>query len=89
MEKDKTPPLTPFMIAERGGCSFVKKVRGMEDAGVAVAIVVDESDEDISTIVMSDDGSGAGIRIPSMLISKSSGDKLIDFMKTATEEELS
>ena len=48
----------------------MKKVRGMEDAGVAVAIVIDSTDEDINTIVMSDDGSGAGIRIPSMLISK-------------------
>lgn len=59
------------MIAERGGCSFVTKVRNMEEVGVAVGIVIDETDgEDISEIVMSDDGSGAGIRIPSMLISK-------------------
>lgn len=77
------------MIADRGGCSFVKKVRGMEEAGVAVAIVVDNSDEDIDSIVMSDDGSGAGIRIPSMLISKADGAKLLDFIQTATEEELS
>lgn len=61
----------------------------MEDAGVAVAIVVDSTDEDINTIVMSDDGSGAGIRIPSMLISKADGAKLVDFLKTASEEELS
>ena len=77
------------MIADRGECSFVKKVRGMEEAGVAVAIVVDNTDEDINEIVMSDDGSGSGIRIPSMLISKSDGEKLINFMNTATEEELS
>jgi len=38
--------------------------------------------------IMSDDGSGAGIRIPSMMISKKSGDKLIKFMKTATKEEI-
>lgn len=61
----------------------------MEDAGVAVAIVVDNSDEDIDSIVMSDDGSGAGIRIPSMLISKKAGEKMLDFAKTATKEELS
>jgi len=77
------------MVADRGGCSFVKKVRNMEDAGVAVAIVIDSTDEDINTIVMSDDGSGAGIRIPSMLISKADGAKLVDFLKTASEEELS
>ena len=37
---------------------------------------------------MSDDGSGAGIRIPSMMISKADGDKLLDFLKQATKEEL-
>ena len=37
---------------------------------------------------MSDDGSGAGIRIPSMLISSADGAKLIDFMKTAETWEI-
>jgi len=61
----------------------------MEEVGVAVGIVIDNNEkEDIKSIVMSDDGTGAGIRIPSMLISKSDGDKLLDFMKTATDEEL-
>jgi len=56
---------------------------------VAVGIVIDNNEvEDVKNIVMSDDGTGAGIRIPSMLISKSDGDKLLDFMKTATATEL-
>ncbi len=62
--------MPPFMIADRGGCPFVQKVRNMEEAGVAMGIVVDNSDEDIGDIVMSDDGTGAGIRIPSVLVSK-------------------
>jgi len=33
--------MTPFMLADRGGCSFVTKVRNMEDAGAAVGIVID------------------------------------------------
>jgi len=37
---------------------------------------------------MTDDGSGAGLRIPSMLVSKEDGDKLIDFMETASKKEL-
>lgn len=76
--------MTPFMLADRGECSFVQKVRNMEDAGAAVGIVVDNSDENIENIVMSDDGTGAGIRIPSMLISKRDGMKLIDFLNTAS-----
>ena len=69
------------MIADRGDCSFVDKVRNMEDAGVAVGIVVDFNNEDVEGVVMSDDGTGAGIRIPSMLIGKADGEKLIDFLK--------
>ena len=37
---------------------------------------------------MSDDGTGGGIRIPAMLIGKSDGRKLIDFLKKASPQEL-
>ena len=37
---------------------------------------------------MSDDGTGSGIRMPSMLIAKNDGQILIDFIKTASKEEL-
>lgn len=76
------------MLADRGGCSFVTKVRNMEEAGAAVGIVIDSSSEDISKVVMTDDGSGAGIRMPSMLISKKDGKVLIDFLESASKEEL-
>ena len=76
------------MLADRGGCSFVTKVRNMEEAGAAVGIVVDNSDEDIKEVVMTDDGTGGGIRTPSMLISKKDGQKLIDFFETASLDEL-
>lgn len=36
---------------------------------------------------MSDDGSGAGIRIPSMLIGRKDGQILLDFLKGASKEE--
>ena len=81
--------VTPFMVAARGGCSFVTKVRNMEEIGTAVGIVIDNKErEDPDSIVMSDDGSGAGIRIPSMLISKKDGDKLLEFLKSASKEEM-
>jgi hypothetical protein len=35
------------MIADRGNCSFVTKVRHMEDAGVAVAIIIDNQEESV------------------------------------------
>jgi hypothetical protein len=60
----------------------------MENIGVAVAIIVDDSEEDIENVIMSDDGTGGGIRIPSMLIGKTDGKKLIDYLKRASDEEL-
>eukprot|EP00352_Strombidinopsis_acuminata_P002198 CAMPEP_0176381912 /NCGR_PEP_ID=MMETSP0126-20121128/32254_1 /TAXON_ID=141414 ORGANISM="Strombidinopsis acuminatum, Strain SPMC142" /NCGR_SAMPLE_ID=MMETSP0126 /ASSEMBLY_ACC=CAM_ASM_000229 /LENGTH=243 /DNA_ID=CAMNT_0017746007 /DNA_START=89 /DNA_END=820 /DNA_ORIENTATION=+ len=80
--------LSPFWITRRGDCSFVQKVRLMENMGVAVGIVVDNNPEGIDGVVMSDDGTGAGIRIPSMLISQADGDILYEFMDSSTEEEL-
>lgn len=77
---------TPFYLADRGDCTFVEKVRNIEEAGAGLAIIVDTKKEDVNKIVMSDDGSGAGLRIPSMLISYEDGQKLIDFMKTSTKK---
>ncbi len=37
---------------------------------------------------MSDDGTGGGIRIPSILIGKTDGRKLLDFLKNAGDDEL-
>lgn len=56
----------------------------MENIGIKVAIIIDDSDEDIEDIVMSDDGTGGGIRIPAMLIGKAEGKKLIDFLRRAS-----
>lgn len=37
---------------------------------------------------MSDDGTGGGIRIPSMLIGQKDGDRLINWLNTASEEDM-
>lgn len=49
----------------------------MEKIGVAVGIIVDNTEENVEQIVMKDDGTGNAIRIPSMLIGKSEGNRLI------------
>lgn len=60
----------------------------MENIGVAVAIIIDDNEEDIDGVIMSDDGTGGGIRIPSMLIGKTDGRKLIDYLKRASDQEI-
>ena len=65
----------------------MQKVRNLENIGVAVAIIIDNRAEMIDEILMSDDGTGGGIRIPSMLIGQNDGQKLIKWFESASEEE--
>ena len=60
----------------------------MESIGVAVGIIYDNLDENPEKIIMSDDGTGGGIQIPSMIISKTDGKKLKQFFRESTESEL-
>ena len=43
---------------ERGGCHFVTKVRNAALNGAKLAIIIDNKNEDIDGVVMSDDGTG-------------------------------
>ena len=56
-------------------------MRYAEKAGASVVVVVDDKYENVTNVIMGDNGTGFGIRIPSMLIGKSEGQKLIDFTK--------
>ena len=49
------------------------KVRNVERAGGSLAVIIDDSFEDVSKVIMSDDGTGTGIRIPAMLSGKKEG----------------
>ena len=86
-ELERNKDITPFFVAWRGECSFVQKVRNMENIGVAVGIVIDDYAESVVNLQMSDDSTGGGIRIPSMLISRTDGQKLLNWFNKATEEE--
>jgi len=55
-------------MVDRGQCSFVTKVRNIEKLGVKLAIIVDNKDEHSEELIMSDDGTGQSIHIPSFLI---------------------
>ncbi len=79
-DPDVTP--SPIILVERGDCSFVKKVRNVEHAGGALAVIIDNKPgEMVDHVIMVDDGTGAGINIPSMLISTKDGKKLSKSLK--------
>jgi len=62
-----------FVLLERGDCHFVTKVRNVALNGGELAIIIDNKNEDINGVVMADDGTGAGLRIPSILIGNADG----------------
>lgn len=72
---------TKIVLATRGGCTFVDKVRNAERAGASLLVVVDNKAENVTNVIMGDDGTGTGIRIPSMLIGKTDGEMLIEFAR--------
>lgn len=55
------------------------KVRNAERAGASLVVVIDNKVENVTNVIMGDDGTGIGIRIPSMLIGKTDGQILKDF----------
>ena len=69
---------TKIVMVLRGKCSFVTKVRNAERAGTSLWVVADHQQEDVKNVIMGDDGTGTGIRIPSMLIGKAQGKILIE-----------
>jgi len=71
-------------MVERGECHFVTKVRNIAHAGGSLAIIIDNKNENISNVIMSDDGTGAGIRIPSVLIGNRDGNKLKNWFSTSS-----
>ena len=75
--KDHSIP--QIIMVDRGSCHFVEKVRNIQHAGGKAAIIIDNNDEDIDTIIMGDDGTGKNIFIPAVLISKTDGSKLKNY----------
>ncbi|CAK0874832.1 unnamed protein product [Prorocentrum cordatum] len=78
--------LINIFVIRRGGCSFVTKVKVAAAKCAHAAIIVDRADsnltaEDLKHIVVADDGYGGSVEIPSVLISRVQGQKLIDALK--------
>lgn len=95
MEKDgktmKPWPSPYILMVDRGGCTFVKKVRNAQRAGAAGVIIADNSclcsaGDDCHSDpgeqcesrepIMADDGSGSDISIPSFLMFKQDADPI-------------
>jgi len=79
--------LINIILVRRGKCSFTTKVKVAYDKGAHAVIIVDREDSELTTadmknIIVADDGFGDKIHIPSVLIAKTEGNKLIEAAKS-------
>jgi hypothetical protein len=79
MFENKIDMVVPIVLVERGTCTFVTKVRNVEKAGANAAIIIDNIIEPRKKVIMSDDGSGHTIGIPSFIVPKKVGESLKEF----------
>jgi hypothetical protein len=100
-DKDETGKQAPWespyiLMVDRGGCTFVQKVRNAQRSGAAGVIIADNSclcgDADCveqnleiqcqnAEPIMADDGSGSDITVPSFLMFKHDADKVKETVK--------
>ena len=75
-EGDPDSEFTPIVLLSRGNCSFVRKSKNVQELGGALALITDIHTQDPETVIMVDDGTGASIVIPTILISKEDGETI-------------
>jgi extracellular elastinolytic metalloproteinase len=68
--------MSPVILVDRGNCTFVTKVRNIEQLGVKMAIIGDSFKEDTENLIMADDGTGHSINIPSFIIRFTDSNKI-------------
>ena len=75
-------------MVDRGNCTFVTKVRNIEKLGVHMGIIIHNNYEESENLIMSDDGSGNTVNIPSFIIRKKDGDIIKDTLKTSKNSSI-
>ena len=76
-EGDPDNEFSPIVLVDRGNCSFIRKTRNIEEIGGALALVVNNKEnQNPEEITMIDDGTGTTVAIPTILISKEDGEQI-------------
>jgi len=73
----------PILVAMRGKCPFVTKAHYAQLAGAKMLIVVDDNYEQVAAHLMVDVmGQGESVSIPSVLMTRQGGEKLINSLES-------
>jgi len=74
-EGDPDNDFTPIVLVERGGCSFIRKTKNVQEIGGAMNLIMNHvNNQNPNEIIMVDDGTGLNVAIPTILISKENGE---------------
>jgi hypothetical protein len=78
---------TPIIMVDRGNCTFVSKVRNVQNLGGGLALIVDNMEESLDSVLLNNEGTGSDIYIPAVMISKKDGDKIKEFLMANKEDK--
>ena len=70
---------SPFIMVQEGNCTLFEKLRNIESAGGHLAVIISDKLEKVEGIFISDEGTGADINIPAVLIARSDGRVLANY----------
>lgn len=70
----------PIVMVDRGNCTFVTKTRNAQRTGANIVVIIDNREEEMEDLMMADDGTGSDILIPAVLIKKSDGKIIKDYL---------
>lgn len=66
-------------MVKKGLCSYTQKVRNIQEAGGHVAIIINDNDDKVEEMFLADDGHEGDLSIPAILISRTDGEKIINY----------
>jgi hypothetical protein len=82
IEEKNTVDEVPIIMVDRGNCSFVTKVRNVQEAGGHLALIVNNNPlQHIEEVFMADDGKGIDLVIPGIMITYHEGEILKNFYR--------
>jgi hypothetical protein len=78
---EQDPSSSPVLMVDRGTCHFSLKVKHAQNIGARAVIIVNDRDEDIDSVIITDNGAGGNLYIPTFLISQADGELIKSFIR--------
>jgi len=74
------------VVVKRGNCSFTTKAKNAQFIGAKLVMIIDDNAmEDVTSIIMADDGKGESINVPVVLISEIDGETILKYLNSTNE----